>query len=834
MTRLTTARRGVLVAVMLLACGSSVGAIAQSAASPPPGGAQPPGQSANPPPGGAQLPGQSPNPPPGGGKPRADLKTSVTILGATGANDAVSTAIPSGTTVPLTLYVKEPPAEHADAVLRVSRFTSQAQPTVVASAKIQLIGSSAAAAESAAIKLGKIGEVPIELQFDQLRAATTYIGQLFITARDLVYQWPITVVTAAHGVLAVDPLNTIRFTLLPPFRSFGETGSFSITLRDKSDGGPYTQVLARFLPPVPAGAQSQSLATNVTIDTFSFTREDVKVDLTQRGDRASSAVTASAPTDAKTSTVEPKKSQADGKSQPDDRELRTVRKAQAFKIHLAPLSPGEYVGALQFSANETADDAADAKLPFVIQVRHHWLLPLLVIVLGSVVGWFTSKYVVGARKARDLSRQAKDLGARVEFLARPSGRGGWAFSSESGSLGYTRVAVSLNRLARMAASAMEVLFHGDELDLLKQQIEQRLAALESLAVARRQVEPVCDGRPAAQKAVGRLLRAATNLVDQPTFATTEQAALTKLLEAVQAWANAATFAAAYQQAVLDRLRSNEIPDLAAVKAVDGPVGAELLRLFNLLPADAAVVAPVSPADLKDSDQKIARLALLWRERGELWAEDLATKSAAGKSLSDLFDAVDHGFWSKLRGMDAAKSFAVVLVSPNQGVFQTQQIVEMNLVPSGVERGRVLFHPLRVRWRIHATGDEARTTETDGLTLVQYFRSAGKVSVQATLSWASEEIPIPQPLEFAVAQNPDYRQRWVFSREWPEWVAIGGAALFAMATAMSTMYGPTFGTYTQYLGLFVWAAGAGTGGNVFSQLGTTSAAGGRTDAALSKN
>ena len=59
------------------------------------------------------------------------------------------------------------------------------------------------------------------------------------------------------------------------------------------------------------------------------------------------------------------------------------------------------------------------------------------------------------------------------------------------------------------------------------------------------------------------------------------------------------------------------------------------------------------------------------------------------------------------------------------------------------------------------------------------------------------------------------------------VLIAVAAIFAIVTAMSTQYDSTFGTMTQYFALFIWAAGAGTGGNLFTQLGTTSAPGGAT-------
>src|SRR5439155_20344767 len=123
-------------------------------------------------------------------------------------------------------------------------------------------------------------------------------------------------------------------------------------------------------------------------------------------------------------------------------------------------------------------------------------------------------------------RQVKELRARADFLARPSApRAGWEFSSEAGSLGFARVLVTLNRLARLTASTIEVLFHGDDIEQLRQRAELRLSALESVHAARLRVQPAADGRPAVQLAIGRLLRSATDVLERPTYGEVEQASL---------------------------------------------------------------------------------------------------------------------------------------------------------------------------------------------------------------------------------------------------------------------------------------------------------------------
>ena len=49
--------------------------------------------------------------------------------------------------------------------------------------------------------------------------------------------------------------------------------------------------------------------------------------------------------------------------------------------------------------------------------------------------------------------------------------------------------------------------------------------------------------------------------------------------------------------------------------------------------------------------------------------------------------------------------------------------------------------------------------------------------------------------------------------------------------MESQYDSTFGSSAQYLALFIWAAGAATGGNILKQLGTSSTPGGQADSTL---
>jgi hypothetical protein len=108
---------------------------------------------------------------------------------------------------------------------------------------------------------------------------------------------------------------------------------------------------------------------------------------------------------------------------------------------------------------------------------------------------------------------------------------------------------------------------------------------------------------------------------------------------------------------------------------------------------------------------------------------------------------------------------------------------------------------------------------------------GKVDVRASLQWQGRIISIKDVLEFEIESNPEFRKRFLFRGGFTEWAVIAIAAGFAIATAMATLYDSTFGSFNQYLALFLWSAGAGTGGNIFKQLGTTSTPGGQAEAPL---
>src|SRR5262249_55184554 len=156
------------------------------------------------------------------------------------------------------------------------------------------------------------------------------------------------------------------------------------------------------------------------------------------------------------------------------------------------------------------------------------------------------------------------------------------FPSESTSLGFGRVIVELSLLGKLAHSAIEVIFHGDEIEARLKLAEHRLAGLESLRKARLDAQRCANGRPAAQQKIGTALRDATNLLDGANFTEVEQADLQSKLRDINSWVNKdrSINVEEYQRALIARLQSNQYPDAAKIGTL--PNTSEIYKRLDAL------------------------------------------------------------------------------------------------------------------------------------------------------------------------------------------------------------------------------------------------------------
>jgi hypothetical protein len=693
-----------------------------------------------------------------------------------------------------------------------------------------------------AVTLTPGGSVGLRLTGEGLRPSTTYTGRIVLNALNESKQWTLTVTTIPRAALVAEDVGALQF-VRPLWCGKGcELGTFRIRL---TANAPTRQVLNLGVRlPATRTTPSEANVSNFTIDNFTFLPGTAPLDGSSRPPAGGGQAAAAA-----TKTVAPESTKKVDPSGPDQKgqvaggagtgALSPTRTPEASagesgRIPLPPtslegpvwytatlrdLGAGAYTGKLVFDAAGALDESTTGST-MALNVRDHWLYPVALLILGSLLGWFSTKYLVAARKARTLAREVSLLRARANGLTRgDSTRKGWEFSKEATSYALLKARTLLDRLAALTASGLPMLVEEAELTRLKTETEARVGKLEDLRNTRMRVQPQADRRPSAQLAIGRLLRRATTLLEQPQFTAAQQTTFNELTQEILAWIDPQTQASKYADAILARLNEKTA---VVVTSVAAPLQQHLTNLLNAWPNPGDVTGKPMP-DLEVKDQIIGTVALLARDGTEPWAPALADGVAKGATLEQLFEIADEGFWQQLDSarpvIDGGGPLAVAPGEP----------VEIRLHVQ--DEQRFLKHPLQVIWTVTQNG---RSTDipTENLKLAHYFPSSGTAQVSAALTWRDRRIDVKNPKTITVQRDPAFDGRHLITQGGGiEFVAIAIAILFAVATAMQTQYDSTFGTASDYLALFLWAAGAAAGGNVLKQLGSDSTPGGVVDAQL---
>jgi hypothetical protein len=736
------------------------------------------------------------------------LKVAVTLSGANNTADTLELqAAPGPISRDLDFYpttaLDPSPSEGRLAVTNLRATTAPGDSVIV---KAGLADGSESASDGAMFTVElKVGQ-PLRIRFsaDGLRAGATYKGRIVLQALKETREWEVTVTTGTKTVLVADPIPALQFqrSLWAWTCSWWDCdepiGTFSFSLRPKTPIGSLTGLHARFEPS--ATTASKTLRSNFAIDSFSFVPGHDP--LGPDGTDPCGGRTATLPGGSLTGPV-------------------------WIAACVSRLEPGEYAGALRFIADEVQEDSADSRLALAINVRDPRAIPIAVLVIGAIIGWFTTKYLTAARKARDMARVVQRLTERANDLMKTSsGRPGWGFADESVSLGLMRVRVALKRLTSLTKTGMPMLVEEAELTRVKDEAEIRLVKLESLREVRVKVEQTAQIQPTIQRVVGRLLRDCSGLLAQSQFGTNQQTACSTLIEEIRKWGAEDTFLATYRAALIARSEAE-----ADINASDFPEKQRehVKGLLNTWPTAAQIAAATAGLTaLHEFDERFEKLSLLNRERSAAWAQALFEASSTGTAtLRQLFDLADEAFWKALEAEQS--TFSLSADTTNVDCYD---VVGVRLVHPTIEPSRLLVHPLRLLWKINL-GTEERTVHSQDLSLVQFFTTPGTAQITARLEWGGRKpIDLPAGPSITVRANPDYDNSQLFLQGGGlEYTAVAIATAFAVVTAMQSQYDSTFGSPGQYLALFLWAAGAASGGNILKQLGTNNSPGGQADAAL---
>jgi hypothetical protein len=656
-----------------------------------------------------------------------------------------------------------------------------------------------AASQVVPIELRKNTVERVDLCVEDLRPLTTYNATLFILHGNKKHEWEVTLKTTDFGALAVNKLPPLQLVTYAPFAG-SKARRFQVVLRDPSGRGPYQHVRAHLAES--GQVKNSAITSSVTFDAFSF--------WTGCWNKGSCQPVAWG-------------------------ELAAPRAGElTLWAQVESLSPGEYNPVIRFTADRASLQADDSKLALNLQIRHHWWLAVVVILLGSAAGLFGNKYVAGYWTTRALRRETEAAAQTAEELARPDPRGSpWWCRSGSDSYGLARARVILGQATLLSKSVFTVIAVESEIRERIDDAKRRLEALTAVQETRLDLLRIRIDQPAAQYQINVAIRHALTLVDGPMFGEAQKKVLATVLESVNLWRSAERQDALYLDAVRGRVRQL----LRSVRPIDVPEGKMRGRVTELLVEiqKATFTDPAAP-ELKDYDDLAARLALLWRERLKGDAEKLALAEMGGTALEVLHRMADKTIWERLRAAALERRMRIVV---SGGPVRTYDLVEARLeITGGMLETDVIDHPCRTHWTVRQPGGQSVEIVTNGLSLVHYSPVQGKATFEARLEWNDEQIPVDEKRhegdggasatasrmdrikkDVSVQRNKEYRWWAVQS---VEWAVTGLAALFAIATGLGSSYNATFGTSAQYVGLFLWAAGASVGGNLFKQRG-----GGRT-------
>jgi hypothetical protein len=690
----------------------------------------------------------------------------------------------------------------------VTDFAVDGRPPHTAKAVLRRTGGLPAAGDGRqlALPLAQAAVVDVTLAVADLRPNASYKGRVQVFAKNLAPRWDLVLKTVDFGVIGVDKPGTLKLvTLVPRWCRRADAcpppyaRQFPIVLRDKSGEGPYANVRVR-LEDVTA-AKAAAIASNFTVDALSFWRDHGTEPVDLIGGRRTGAASLTIEQGSRGTTV--------------------WARAES-------LAAGEYTGVLRFTGDRASVQADDSKVAVTIQVRHHWWLAVLVTILGSIAGWWGKKYVEAYRAAWRLRAQARDLAARANFLARPEPpTSGWRFPDESSSYALARIRAILSQVMSLARSPLSLLANETELTDRLAGAQRRLAALETFRTARLKLQPAADGSPAAQTTIGGLLRRALNVLDGPGFGDPQRDEAAAILKEGDAWPDPAQRLTCLRGAV-KRYGTYVDPLSGQIDALPpGDLRKLLVDSRDAWNAALATIDTCDAAELVVDERHVGRVLTLWRNRSRPWVNDLcaAAKAAPTGPLEDLFRIVDEKTWDFLK--KDPKTLRIT-APPGGVIVETQDLVEVGLTHADGLDEQIRRHPSLVEWRVEPPEGNARTLTSDDLRVVQYFPRAGLATIRAKLVWRGDEIVVPEPRALEVVINSDFRAWRAF-----ELVELGVTALavvFAILTAMNTVYDSTFGSFGQYLTLIIWAAGVSIGGNLFKQMGTTRTVGGQ-EAAL---
>jgi hypothetical protein len=482
-------------------------------------------------------------------------------------------------------------------------------------------------------------------------------------------------------------------------------------------------------------------------------------------------------------------------------DLRTVRAGGQLGIDVAlyGLKPGEYNAVLQFSSpNSAADDSQKQNL--VIQVRSSIWWAVVCLIAAAFFSFVATKVLAGLRWRASLQRQIHDL--KPQWLGRLPRI-----------LAVVWVGAVLHQAKKLSSR-----FWLTGTDLIDSQVGSVRSMLKLLDQAR-QLHDLLT-RTLDDFILRRVVIGLENVESRLEAGAPDDATAACVqadLKKFEDWL--AT------DKILDKFQDDVIPDVSKLlrDVAADPAASALPQIKELVARIGAELTPL-PADtakMSDLYRHYALLRVLWAARKN--PAELAKELAVYPDLTEVLRVADEWDWERLQGAklklrlpESASPEGLEAYVPLQFSVEHDDEKDAGLTQSYLFKHKVDFAwtftltPVRGFWEtIHMLPQPHEVTlrpVTRGPSVVQYFPCGGQLRVQVDLHYYGQPRTGLHHEGLAIQNSSEFGFLSMFEKaEVISWLIAVSAAI---ATGLSTFYfkGPAFGSFQDYLSLFVWGAG----------------------------
>lgn len=475
-------------------------------------------------------------------------------------------------------------------------------------------------------------------------------------------------------------------------------------------------------------------------------------------------------------------------------------------ISAEDLGPGEYLASLRVGATNARADDEHSRKAVIVQVRHHWVVAVMIILLGSMVGWMLGRWAPSAWQRRNTGRLIEDRKQSIEALESPIGQSHANLATGAHTPLVAAAWGPLLRadiLSRFGAGPTSSGVDG-EIEAALKDADARIGQLRKFSEVRSALQLLADSwaslRAEIFDAFNDILLGASSVVC--------------------AVASSASQADTAFRATSDRVLGEWAQSQLPAKVIAGAHGlaaeaqhehgrsllAERIRgrswtILEELDALKLNGNPPRLTDLRPIDEHVDRLIALRRGRGQSWGEELAELDQRDVPVDSLYQKGDEEQWESWQNLRA---------STRASNTKPQAVAPVTLDVVGQQLGALRTHPARILWRVGPKWGYDTKLITEGSRLVYAFPSASTYKVGAALEWAGRSIEIGS-MTIDVSSNVDSRR--LNTARLVSFTALLLSAGFAAIAGFIPQYDATFGTVQQYLALLLTAAAASGGSNV---------------------